>query len=230
MEPAEIVLLHGPLVGAQSIEPTRVELEQQGYRSITPTPVRSPGELKWRDWPADLKSRLPALEYPVFVGHSMGSLLAARLAAEYPRSGMICLDGDVPRASGPIPPVADSFRPVLDQLPQEDGILPPWDRWWPLDPFEGWPVSDQEKARITSDIPQLPHSWFDDQFEMPDWDHAAKGFVQLCPWFDSEAARAEKMGWPIVRVKGIHLHPAVEPAETASAIITCLTQMERRQG
>ncbi|MEM8725593.1 MAG: NADPH:quinone oxidoreductase family protein [Pseudomonadota bacterium] len=226
MKPAEIVLLHSPLVGPHSIEPTRAELERRGFPAITPAAVRDQGSLKWRDWPADLLRRLPKLESPVFIGHSMASLLAARLAADHPRSGMICLDGDIPRATGPTPPIAESFHPVIDQLPRKDVILPPWHKWWPIDPFEGWPASDAQKAQITSDIPQLRHDWLSDNFEMPAWDHAAKGLIRLCAWFDAEANRAEQMGWPTVRVDGIHLYPAVEPVETADAIIACLERME----
>ncbi|MXO90521.1 alpha/beta hydrolase [Pontixanthobacter aquaemixtae] len=227
MKPVEIVLLHGPLVGPASVEPTRQELQSRGLTVVVPKPANDQANIAWRDWPASLTDRLPKLDLPVFVGHSMGSLLAARMAADYAECGMICLDGDIPCLNGPTPPVAASFRPIIEGLPQSDRLLPPWHKWWPSDPFQGWPVTDAEKARVSADIPQLRFDWFDDSFIMPNWDHAAKGFIQLNAWFDEESKRAEKLGFPVERIEGTHLHPAVAPVETADAIIACIARMER---
>lgn len=223
----EIILIHSPLVGPNSLLPTAKVLEYQGHMVSLPSPYLDGEFPAWRDWPQALRSRLTALNEPVFVGHSMASLLAARLAADYERVSICCLDGEIPPDSGPTPPVAESFRPFLANLPATDGKLPPWDEWWPTGVFGGRDVEEALEAQVTSDIPTMTRDWFHDEFEMPSWDHARKGFVKLDVWFESEFRRAAALGWSAVAIDGIHLEPAIEPEKTAAAIIDCIAGMSK---
>jgi pimeloyl-ACP methyl ester carboxylesterase len=162
---------------------------------------------------------------PIIVGHSMAGLLAARLASDLKASGVICLDANMPPETGPTPPVEQSFRPILSSLPTEDGYLPPWHKWWPVDAFEGAPIDADLRARVESEIPRLKLTWFDDEFAMPDWSQAKRAFIRTGKWFDQEADKAEERGWCVVRLAGTHLHPTTRPAETASAILKCVEAM-----
>ncbi|MHA7818605.1 MAG: alpha/beta fold hydrolase [Erythrobacter sp.] len=225
MTQREIVLIHSPLVGANSVLPTARALESRGEKVVAPSPYADGESPAWRDWPEALRARLPALERPVFVGHSMASLLAARLAADYPHSALCSLDGNIPPASGPTEPVAASFRPFLESLPEDAGILPPWHQWWPGGIFEDRQVDEALSAELVRDIPALRRDWFDDAFEMPSWDHADKGFVKLATWFDAECERARDAGWSTLALDGIHLYPAIEPEQTATAILGCIARM-----
>jgi len=163
---------------------------------------------------------------PVIVGHSMGGLLAARLAADIHAAGFICLDARMPQPSGPTPPADPEFHDFLRTLPLKEDHLPPWQDWWDTDVFEGTGISEDHRKAVLSDIPSLPLSWFDDAIEMPDWSGLRKGFVRTSHTFIDEARRAEAAGWPVIRLKGTHLHPATHPEETAQAIIQCCADMQ----
>lgn len=222
----DIVLIHSPLVGPASLAPTRAALEKRDRACHLPSAYRA-GEAvpAWRDWPARLALALPAMQGPVIAGHSMGGLLAARLAADLRASGMICLDAAIPPESGTVLPVEPSFRAFLDTLPLDDGLLPPWNDWWPNDIFDGTDVCDAARDAFLADIPALRLDWFDDDFAMPDWSTAARAYLRTSLSFVEEARRAEARGWPVVRLKGTHLHPLAAPEETANAILQCCAAM-----
>ncbi|MGD1933631.1 MAG: alpha/beta fold hydrolase [Candidatus Phaeomarinobacter sp.] len=223
----EIILIHSPLVGPSSLLPTADALKAQGIKCATPSPLRPHAPPpSWHDWPIRLKGAVPDMASAVVVGHSMGGLLAARLAADIHAAGFICLDARIPPASGPTQPVEPEFHDFLRTLPLSDGHLPPWQDWWEVDAFEGADISEDTRKTVLSDIPSLPLSWFDDAFEMPDWSGIRKGFVRTSHTFIDEARRAEADGWPVIRLKGTHLHPATKPEETAQAIIACCADMQ----
>ncbi|WP_299321489.1 alpha/beta hydrolase [Parasphingopyxis sp.] len=222
----DIVLIHSPLVGPTSLAPTQKALERAGHICHLPTAYAAGAEIPpWRDWPDRLAEALPEMDRPVIAGHSMGGLLAARLAADLNASGMICLDAAIPPDSGTVLPVEPTFRAFLDTLPVQDGVLPPWNDWWTVDIFEGGDVSDAEKETFLADIPALRRDWFDDSFAMPDWSRAKRTYLRTSLSFVEEARRAGSLGWPVIRLKGTHLHPFAEPEETADAILQCRAAM-----
>ncbi|MEM8697383.1 MAG: alpha/beta fold hydrolase [Pseudomonadota bacterium] len=222
----DIVLVHSPLVGPTSLAPTADALERGGLRCHLPVAYVAGGEPpSWRDWSERLIGALPPVDAPLIVGHSMGGLLAARLAGDLGAAGMICLDAAIPPETGETPTVEPAFRAFLDTLPLRDGRLPRWADWWDLDVFENIGIPADARAAAVRDMPRLPLRWFDDAFAMPDWSAARRGFVRTSLTFVEEARKAEAMGWPVVRLKGIHLHPMTAPAETAEAILACSAAM-----
>lgn len=54
----------------------------------------------------------------------------------------------------------------------------------------------------------------------------ACGFIRTSLTFVEEARRPEAMEWPVVRLKGTHLHPLAEPEETADAILQWCAMMD----
>lgn len=218
----EIVLIHSPLLGPNSLAPTAAALRAQGVTAHLPSPLAGGGEIPpWRDWPQRLGDALPVMTAPIFVGHSMASRLAACLSAGFDRSAVLCLDADRPPESGATSPVTTEFRAFLETLPLDAGRLPPWHRWWPNDVLEGTGMDEIGRTGLLADIPRLPLAWFDDDFTMPDWSHAGRAYVRTSLSFVEEARRAESDGWAVVRLKGTHIHPAAEPGETAAAILQC---------
>ena len=155
----------------------------------------------------------------------MGGLLAARLASALGASGMICLDAALPPESGQTATVDPAFHSFVKSLPLEDGTLPPWNEWWPIDVFEGVDVSPDLRARVLGDIPRLPLNWFDDTFEMPPWPETKRAFVRTSSTFIQAAQQAEALGWAVEKLRGTHMHPATHPDQTAKAIISCCRKM-----
>jgi len=222
----DFVLIHSPLVGPSSMEPTAATLEAQGIRCIVPRIETSLDRLpRWRDWPSALLEEMPSTTRPILVGHSMAGLLAARLASEMNAAGVICLDANIPPEAGQSPAVHGEFHQFLKGLPLKNGRLPKWNLWWGADLLEGISVSQAYKDTFVEELPEFELDWFDDAFDMPDWSTAQKGFVRTSPVFVEEANNAEALGWAVVRLKGTHLHPALEPEETANALLECSALM-----
>lgn len=222
----KIILVHSPLVGPNSLAPTAEALRELGLQCLVPSPMTAGLDIpSWRDWPDTLLGQVPSTGPSVVVGHSMGGLLAARLAGQLGAAGMICLDASIPPETGETPTVEPAFHDFVKGLPNQDGLLPPWHEWWPVDVFAGAEISSQMRARVLSDIPRLRLDWFDDTFDMPNWSGAKRAYLRTSPAFIDEAKKADALGWDVAKLRGTHMHPATEPQETADAIVSCCQRM-----
>lgn len=215
----QFILIHSPLVGPSSVVPTANALGILGFEAHVPTPDALRGLTTWREWPLRLLDALPELDDPVLVGHSAGGLLAAYLAGSLKAKSFICLDAMMPPECGVTPPVESDFLNFVQSLPSKDGLLPIWTDWWDRDLLADAPMSPDLKVAILDELPRLPLAWFADSFEMPTWSCAKRGFIQTSPAFRDEAKRAEERGWPVTRLTGTHLHPALAPKDTAKALV-----------
>ena len=215
----QFVLIHSPLVGPSSMIPTADALCALGFVTHVPSPGALSGYTTWREWPLRLLEALPEMEDPILVGHSAGGLLAAYLAGALHAKAFICLDAMMPPERGMTPPVEPDFLKFVRSLPTKDGLLPIWTDWWDGDLLAEAPMSPGLKAAFLAELPRLPLTWFDDSFEMSNWSCAKRAFIQTSPVFRDEARRAEDRGWPVARLKGTHLHPALAPKETATALV-----------
>ncbi|MCR9239939.1 MAG: alpha/beta hydrolase [Rhodobiaceae bacterium] len=215
----QFVLIHSPLVGPSSLVPTADALSALGFATYVPTPNAPASHTRWCEWPLRLLDTLPELEDPILVGHSAGGFLAAFLAGTLNAKSFICLDAMMPPERGVTPPVEPAFLKFVRSLPITDGLLPIWTDWWEGDLLAEAPISPGLKTTFLAELPRLPLAWFDDSFEMPDWSCAKRGFIQTSPAFHDEAKRAEERGWPVIRLTGTHLHPALAPKETAAALV-----------
>ena len=219
-------MIHSPLVGPSSLTPTANALKELGVQCGVPLAFETGENIpRWRDWSAKLIDGLTPTDRPVIVGHSMGGLLAARLASELEAIGVICLDANMPPELGPTPTVDPEFHAFVKTLPLDNGLLPPWHKWWPRDVFEGTNISPALKADILDEIPRLRLEWFADHFDMPSWAETKRGYLRTSPVFANEAKMAEERGWTVIKLKGTHMHPAIEPIETAKAIMLCCQKM-----
>jgi pimeloyl-ACP methyl ester carboxylesterase len=215
----QFILIHSPLVGPSSVMATARALGTLGFAAHVLTPDALPGNTTWHDWPQRLMEALPEMDDPILVGHSAGGLLAAYLAGSLNAKSFICLDAMMPPEHGVTPPVEPDFLKFVHSLPTEEGLLPIWTDWWEGDLLAEAPMTPSLKATFLAELPRLPVSWFEDSFNMPNWSCAKRAFIQTSPVFRDEATRAEERGWPVIRLKGTHLHPALAPEETAAALV-----------
>jgi hypothetical protein len=224
---SDIMIIQGPLVGASGMIPLADRLRATGLHVHMPdvlhgqeTPPR------WSAWSTHLM-RLVALDgrTPVLVGYSASTALAAEVATRIPTQGIIFLDGDIPPDTGRVAPGSERVRRRVAALDDSDGRLPPWSDWYATEEeravigitalqadAEAWDAFKRDQPRMTRD-------WFSDEIDLAPWSDVAAGYVQLCSFFDRSAEEAEKRGWPVVRLKGTHLHPTLKPQETAEAIL-----------
>jgi pimeloyl-ACP methyl ester carboxylesterase len=215
----DIILIHSPLVGPSSLRPTADALERMGIHCHLPTPARLGDEIPaWRDWPSLLLDELPRTQDVIVVGHSAGALLAAHVAASRNARALVCLDAAMPPQAGLTPPAEPWFYKFLHTLPVSNGRLPRWNQWWGADVLATTSLGADLKAAFVDELPELRLDWFDDGFEMPNWSQCERYFIRTSKVFDEEANRAESLGWTVSRLNGTHLHPTLEPDETAGEL------------
>lgn len=224
---SDIVIIQGPLVGASGMMPLADRLRADGLHVHVPDVLYGQeAPPRWSTWSTQLM-RLVSLDgrMPVLVGYSASTTLAAEVATRIPTQGIVFLDGDIPPDTGRVAPGSERLRRRLEALDDSDGRLPLWSDWFTTD-------EDRAVIGITTlqanakawdafrrDQPRMPRDWFLDEIDLPPWGNVPAGYVQLCSVFDRSAEEAEKRGWPTVRLKGTHLHPTLEPQETAEAIL-----------
>jgi hypothetical protein len=228
------VLVPGPLVRASSWEPTARLLRQSGGPVQIPDALDDQPPPAWSAWTSHLLQHIKPCHEPVLVGHSSASVLVAELAAKLPCRCLIIVDGEVPPSRGLASPVRPALRDHIRSIAASDGTLPIWSRWFAgdarrlsligLDILARDPLafSDFERG-----LPRLSVDWFDDTIELAGWDHVPAGYIQCSPIYDHAALEARRRGWPVTRLEGTHLHPTLEPAETAGAIVSMAGQLGR---
>jgi len=220
----DLVLVTGPMVGASSSRPTADRLRASGWRVHVPDVIAASGTLPpWRELSVHY-ARLVSLEAaPILVGHSLATVVIADLAARMPVCGLIMVDGEIPPASGRVAPGSDSFRKFVADHADRDGRLPPWSDWGDhrrrsLLGIDELARDADALAAFERDQPRASVTWFDEKIDLAPWTHIASGFIQTSAFFDHAADEAARRGWPLVRIKGTHLHPTLQPDETAAAI------------
>ena len=231
----DFILVAGPLVRASSWEPTAARLREAGYRVQTPDVLahhRPPPS--WRDWNSHLLKLIDPCSESVLVGHSSASVLVADLAGRVPCSCLVIVDGEVPPSEGAASPVRPALHDFIKSLAEADGILPIWSKWLGdprraslvgLDILASDPIAF---AEFESGLPRFSVDWFDDTIDLADWDCVPAGFIQTSAIHDHSAVEARRRGWPVTRLDGTHLHPTLNPVETAGALIAMSHQLVPR--
>jgi Alpha/beta hydrolase family len=230
---SDFVLVAGPLVGSSSWEPTARQLRDGGRRAYVPDVLTAYGTPPpWSQWTSHLINLIPGGNEPILVGHSSAGALVADLASKLATRGLIIVDGDIPPAIGAAPPVRSALRKFIGGLAGPDGMLPPWSNWFlddqPRASLVGIDILARDPvalAQFERELPQMNISWFDDTIDLAGWDHVPSGYVQTSAIYDHAAAEAMRRGWPLQRLDGTHLHPTIQPSETAAAILAIADQL-----
>jgi hypothetical protein len=221
---SDLVLVTGPMVGASSWRPTADRLRASGWRVHVPDVLAISGTLPpWSELSVHYARLLSLKQAPILVGHSLATIVVADLAARIPACGLIMVDGEIPPASGLVAPGSDAFRKFVANHADRDGRLLPWSDWG--DHRRRSLIGIDELARDADALaafergqPRVSLTWFDDRIDLAPWTHIACGFIQTSALLDHAGDEAARRGWPLVRIKGTHLHPTLQPEETAAAI------------
>jgi hypothetical protein len=211
-------------VRASSWSPTANLLETQ-HKVVVPDVVANPSEYpEWPDWASSVKALLPIGNAMTLVGHSSASVVATQLASMVPTARLIIIDGLIPPPSGEVLPVPERLFPLLDSLADQRGMLPPWSQWWVGSPLQDAVgiglLAKQPKlaVEVQRGLPVMHRSWFNETASLGPWRHIASAYIQLSSLYGASAREAEQLGWPVIRLQGTHLHPVLEPQQTAEAI------------
>lgn len=227
------ILVAGPLVRASSWEPTAEALRAAGCHVQVPDVLaHHPLPPSWSTWNSRLLKHVTHATDPILVGHSSASALVADLATRLPARGIIIVDGDVPPARGPAFPVRPALHDFVKSLAGPDGMLPVWSKWFAGDKARASLVGIDVLARDTAafaqledGLPRMHIGWFDEAIELADWDRVPAGYIQTSAIYDHATAEAQRRGWPVANLHGTHLHPTLQPEETANAILAMSRQL-----
>ena len=206
------LLVHSPLVGPSSMRQLADQLVVAGWTVTVPdlrTGITSPDDFTQLAASA-------AHEVDVVIAHSGAGAMLPVIANEI-RAAAIYVDAIVPGPTGHSP--SAGFLALLDDLPGQVGLLPPWHEWWPTSTMERLLPDPAQRETTTSDVPRVPRSFYDHAVSLPDeWWTAVAAYLQLSPAYDEDRARAESYGWPTASLDGQHLDLVTRPAEVAALV------------
>jgi hypothetical protein len=186
-------------------------LERRGWTTTVP------------DLRADLRSPAAYLaaavagprRVDVVLGHSGAGAFIPTTAQRTGAAVSVFIDAVVP-GDTPVFTPSGRFLELVDGVPVEDGRLAPWHTWWPADVLAELVPDEALRTELTEDVPRVPRSFYDDPVPLPPrWWARPTAFLQLSDAYGDERRRAERWGWPTLRLNGHHLDLATRPDEIA---------------
>lgn len=225
--PADVVLVHSPLVGPATLRPLADELTARGHRVVLPslldTLAGGPG---WADRQvatvtSAVTAALPTAGRVLLVGHSgAGPLLPAVGAGLGGAAGYLFLDAAPPRPGRSWFEVAPAaLRANLESM-AADGWVPPWHEWFPAEAMAAELPDETVGRAVRAELGRLPLGMFAEPApEVAGWPDAPCGYLRLSPAYDGFLADAAARGWRTAALDARHLSPCVAPALVADALL-----------
>ena len=216
------VLVHSPLVGPSTWHWVAEELRNCGHTVTVAAVPQAVTRQGWQAFADCVAAQASHASQCVLVGHSGAGPLLPQIAqrARCTTDAMVFVDAGLPPDSGAAELVPAAMLADLQAL-AVDGILPPWSQWWEPDVMAELIPDADRRTIVTSELPRLPVSYFEDQVPVPaSWSATRSGYVLLSEAYAADAARAAGRGWPVVSERGAHLDLVTRPAEIATAILT----------
>jgi len=166
----------------------------------------------------------------VVIGHSGAGVFLPAAAAAADVATAVFVDAVVPPA-GPLFAPPRQLIELLDALPIVDGMLPPWDRWWPPEVLEDLIPDETLRGRLAAENPQVSRSFYDDTVPLPpQWWRNPAAYLQLSSAYADDRARADGWGWPTAQIAGRHLDVGVRAELVAEHIVDLMHQERQRRG
>ncbi|WP_077489004.1 alpha/beta fold hydrolase [Sinomonas mesophila] len=224
-EPA-LVLVHSPLVGASVWEPVASVLRLQGKETVVPSLADVFAG------PAPYYPRLAAAvadaidpdkhngdSRVVLVGHSGAGALLPSVADATTTAvvGMVFVDALLPHPGRSwFSTVPEDMRGQMRGLAR-DGLLPPWNEWFPPGVLEHLLPDPGLRARFSAELPRLPVAYFDEPAPaVPDPAPSQSAYLRLA--YTAQAEDAERAGWHVTSRSSHHLAMLTEPHEIGAAL------------
>jgi pimeloyl-ACP methyl ester carboxylesterase len=220
------VLLHSAGVGPSTWAPVAGALRARGHT------VEVPSMLGFADaGPSYSRAYINratavlgslALDAPVLlVGHSNAGLFLPAIARVLaPRVvALIYADASIPPVERR--DVAIAPETFLDDLRvmAVDGILPRWGDWWPDDVTAGLYPDPATRQHVAAEEPQLPLAFFEERVTVPEgWARRPCGYLRFSEGYEPDAGTAARLGWPVRRLSGEHLHMLIDPTGVAAEL------------
>lgn len=206
-----LLLLPSPLLGPATWTPVARLL---GARVADPSGATRPEQVL-----AAYERAAEGLDDVVLVPHSNAGLYAPLLAARLDAVATVYVDAALPGAEASVPLTPPAFLEFVSGLVRDDGLLPPWTRWWDAEDVDGLFPDAATRAAVEAEQPRLPLSYFTARLPVPTgWAERPSAYLAFGDTYADEIAAATGRGWPVTTVPGRHLHQLVAPGEVAAAI------------
>lgn len=219
------LLLHSPLVGAETWQPVADELRRYGYAAVVPE-LPADRDPVLPCWQADAQAVAAVLRSlsggVVLVGHSgAGPLLpAVHQLAGRPVAGYIFADAGIPVAG----------RSRLDllrlELPEMAAALEEhlraggrYPEWSDADVAPLVPDVEARRKLLTGLRPQGLAFFSEPLPVFAGWPDAPCSYLQFSLGYDYSAQQATVAGWPQRNLHANHFHLLNEPAVVATALL-----------
>jgi hypothetical protein len=231
-----VVLVHSPLVGPTTWEPTAAVLRAGGLDVRVPalTPPVEAGRPRWRTAADEVVAAVADLgpeQALVVVGHSAAGprvpVIGRALAgAGHPVAAHVLVDAGMPYPGRlPAEALPPEFVDHLRTLVRADGLLPPWPEWWPPEVLAGLLPDDGLRARVAAECSPTPPDLYDEPVPVPEGWPGATPCGYLSFTYDDDAAEAERRAWTVVRAEGHHLRPTVDPDGVAALLLALVEEL-----
>ena len=219
-----LALLPSPLLGPAVWSRVAVLLRERGLRV---TEVGLPERVtSVDDVLAGFAAALPGSEPVVLVPHSNAGLYVAALASQRPVTAVVFADALVPAAAPATPTTSPGMRAMLRELVDEEGLLPPWTRWWPEADTDALFPDEETRRSVERAQPRLPYSYFEDAVPSPPgWADLPAAYLAYGDTYREERAEARRRGWPVTTLAGEHLHALVDPTGVTEALWGLLARL-----
>lgn len=221
------ILAPSPLLGPASWDATARALRALGHDVVVP---RLPAllEITGDYYPVltQALAREADADGRVLVLHSGAGALAASVAAAAGAhlEGVVFVDAILPHPGRSWLDTAPAQLRAQLQSGAQQGLLPAWDGWWPPGALERLIPDDDARQTVIADLEPLPLAYFEEIAPAVEMTGQA-AYLQLSGAYDEEARRANRLGWPVVRLPFNHLATVTQGPAVAGAIETLAAKL-----
>lgn len=228
-----MVLVHSPLVGADSWHLVAAHLAQRGYEVSVPdlTGTVTAGS-PYHPRQAEVIARSASGRPAILIGHSgAGPLLASAGTIVERIRGYIFADAGLPAPGHAwVDTMPPSLAAQLREMADAQGWLPPWAQWWGDEALAGLIPDPDDRRRFAAGCPPLPLAMFEEaQPPAPQWPDAPAAYLLLSEAYRDQAAKAADLGWPVTERPIHHLAPLTHPGLVAESLHELLGQLLRKR-
>lgn len=223
----QVLLVRSPLLGRSSWGGVPARLAELGYAVAVPDlrPVLDSGPPFYERLFQAIAELADGDEAVAVVGHSRaGPLLPGALAKMgVHRATAVFLDARLPHGGRTWLETLTADRRAALLASVANGLLPPWDRWFPVEAIAELLPDKAVRQRFRDELRGLPAGLLGEAMPRSPWDdRVGKAYVQLSAAYAAIADQAQAAGWPVARYSMDHLALLTRPREVADAIADSL--------
>jgi hypothetical protein len=150
--------------------------------------------------------------------HSNGGRYAALAAPGIP---VVHVDAALPPERGEATLAPEGLLDHLAGMADDDGLLPPWSRWWPEEDVAQVLPDAAARGDLREHEGRMPLSYFRSRLGAPaGWAKEPQAYLAFGETYAEETAFARAQGWPTRVLEGaLHLHHLVDPDAVADAVL-----------